>query len=156
MTIKKTEELTLSLICMAGAAYLFGYSYTMPHYTYFSIGPLLFPRIILGAIFVLSTCLAWHNVDFTGRSKPAAPAKPDPAKRQGSILRAGVIILLLVYLVVLPYAGYRAATMVFLFVNMAFLGPRTKKMLGLYAVIAVITTLSMQYLFGTVLKLFLP
>ena len=156
MSIKKVEEFALSLICMAASIYLFWYSYTMPHYTYFSIGPLLFPRIVLGAIFVLSTALALRNLVFAGGSGRPARAAKSAASRQGTVLRVGVIVLLLGYLLVLPHAGYLFSTIVFLFVNMVFLGPRTGKMLAFYAVLAVSVTLAMQYLFGTVLKLFLP
>ena len=143
----------------------------------YSFGPRVFPRIILGCMALLSACLFVQSLG-PGPSPhdaqaqiPARPsnrngnltaahsrntAETDRSCREALRLRAGMIILLLAYIIALPYVGYAAATMPFLFAGMVFLGRRGVQQVLLYAVLSVGMTLLLKFIFGTLLKFFLP
>lgn len=156
MTIKKRNDFILATVFLLGSVFFYGQTYEIREVMYFSLGPLVFPRIVLGIMFVLSASMLIQNVEFRRSAEPRAKTDKAPWNAKATWLRLGLIGLLLAYLVTLPYLGYTGTTIAFLFLGMSLLGVRTVKSLAVYAALAVIVTLSLQYLFGHVLKLFLP
>lgn len=157
MIIKKRNDFALAVVFLLGSAFLYQQTYLIRKVMVFSLGPLVFPRFLLGSIFVLALCMLFQSIDFhaaAGAAPAGAPRTPD--QRKATVLRLSLIGLLLAYLLALPYVGYVVSTILFLFLGMMLLGHRTPKQLALYAAIAVALTLSLQYVFGTLLKLFLP
>ena len=86
-------------------------------------------------------------------------AEPGSAATAANMIAAGLglaVALLLAYLLVLPWAGYLAATIPFLFCSMLFLGPRAPKNIVTYAVLSTGMSLLLKFIFGNLLKFFLP
>lgn len=157
MVIKKRNEFILAVLFMLWSGFFYQQTYAIRKVMAFSLGPLVFPRIILGVMFVLSLCLLFQNIGF-GATEPASTPKiaKSAAQRQATVFRLALVGLLFVYLLALPHAGYVPSTMAFLFLGMALLGLRTPRQLAMYAVISAAVTLALQFLFGSLLKLFLP
>ena len=156
MTIKKRNDFILAIVFLLGSVFFYAQTYEIREIMFFSLGPLVFPRIVLGVMFVLSACMLIQNVAFGGNAEPQAKAEKRPWDVKTTCLRLSLIGLMLAYLIALPYLGYTGTTIVFLFLGMLLLGKRTAKSMAAYVVLSVVVTLSLQYLFGNVLKLFLP
>lgn len=172
MHIRNRGDGALAAILFLGSVFLFYETWQIREIFSYSFGPRVFPRIILGLMALLSACLFAQSLgpgqppghgrgqacDHASQRAAAPSRKRDetgPASRE-ALLRAGLIILLSAYIVALPYVGYTAATMPFLFAGMVFLGRRVPKALLLYAVLSVGITLLLKFIFGTLLKFFLP
>ncbi|QGY41837.1 hypothetical protein GM415_17485 [Pseudodesulfovibrio cashew] len=120
----------------------------------YALGPVFFPKILIYSLGVLSLVLMYQSVDFTGKKNWCkAVAKFDA---NTMVLRWLLVGLTLLYLFLLPIISYVFATIPFLFLAMCLLGPRTPKKLITYGITSVAVTLALQYIFATLLKLFLP
>jgi hypothetical protein len=64
--------------------------------------------------------------------------------------------MLLAYLCALPRLGYVPSTTAFVFVTILMLGPKTKKDVAIALGVALCVAFLLEYIFGSVLKLFLP
>lgn len=150
----KTGDFVMALVLLAVTAALYHQSTTINTAMIYALGPVFFPRIIMAVTGLLSVVLIVQSVSF----KPAAAGKraKQAFDREGFIYRWGLTALLVAYLLALPLLGYAAATIPFLFAGMALLGPRKYKDLAIYAAVALGITFGLQFIFATLLKLFLP
>jgi hypothetical protein len=150
----KTGDLLMALAMLALSVALYIQSGEIDTTMIYALGPVFFPKILIGILAVLSLVLLYQSVDLTGRKGWCQPVKK--ATANAFVLRWSLVALVLVYLVVLPLAGYVYATIPFLFAGMCLLGPLKPKDLAIYAVTSVAVALGLQYIFATLLKLFLP
>lgn len=120
----------------------------------YAMGPVFFPKILVYTLGGLSLLLIFQSVDFTGRKNWCKSARA--VDLNTVLLRWLLTGLVLLYLLLLPILGYVFATMPFLFLAMCLLGPLKPKNLLVYGITAVAVTLGLQYIFATLLKLFLP
>jgi hypothetical protein len=150
----KTGDFVMALVLLAVTAALYHQSTTINTAMIYALGPVFFPRIIMAFTALLSVILMVQSVSF----KPAAAGKRAKTAfdREGFIYRWGLFALLVAYLLALSWFGYLAATIPFLFAGMVLLGPRTPKDLALYGAVALGVTFGLQFIFATLLKLFLP
>lgn len=172
MHIRNRGDGALAAVLFTGSVFLFYETWQIREIFSYSFGPRVFPRIILGLMALLSACLFVQSL---GPGQPPGYSRGQASEHVSTrastqnqkraqtgrfspevLLRAGMITLLLAYIIALPYVGYAAATMPFLFAGMIFLGRRGPKALLLYAVLSVGMTLSLKFIFGTLLKFFLP
>lgn len=165
MQIRNRGDAALAALLFFGSVFLFCQTWQIREIFSYSFGPRVFPRIILGLTALLSACLFAQSLGpgaspgpvlDRGAAHSRKQAETGPDVREAARLRAGLILLLLAYILALPYAGYAGATMPFLFAGMAFLGRRHVKAVALYAVLSVGMTLLLKFIFGTLLKFFLP
>jgi putative tricarboxylic transport membrane protein len=113
-----------------------------------------FPRLLIGVLAVLSIVLLCQSVKFKAAQAPGAARTP--VDGNAIVLRWALVGLTAVYLCLLPLLGYLYATIPFLFAGMSLLGPVRRRNLAIYAVTSVAITLALQFIFATLLKLFLP
>ncbi|WP_302736613.1 tripartite tricarboxylate transporter TctB family protein [uncultured Desulfovibrio sp.] len=156
MHIRKRSDCILAVLLFLGAVFFYYETYQIREVFSYSFGPRVFPRIILGLTALLAACLFVQSLGTVPVAHCAEEAKDPRASRQGLWLRGGVVALLLAYLLVLPWAGYLAATIPFLFCSMLFLGPRAPKNIVTYAVLSTGMSLLLKFIFGNLLKFFLP
>lgn len=147
------SDLAISVLVIGVLALLYRESNNMPKLAFTDLGPAFFPRIVFGATALL--CVILLAQSFRGRNtgRQAAPDKPVPGT---SWLKWGSFTLFVAYVALLPKMGYLWSTVTFLIVMMWLLGPRKISVVPTILSVAVITTLGVRYVFGTVLKLFLP
>ncbi|MES9994713.1 tripartite tricarboxylate transporter TctB family protein [Desulfovibrio aminophilus] len=150
----KTGDCIMALILLVFSAALYQQSTVIDTSMIYALGPVFFPRILIGILAVLSLVLLYQSV---GRADgKAACAKSAPTETGTFILRWGLVGLAVLYLLLLPVLSYVAATIPFLFAGMCLLGPCTRKHLVIYGVVSAGITLGLQYIFASLLKLFLP
>ncbi len=121
----------------------------------FALGPLFFPYLTMGLIVLFAVILALRSISWT-KADDGAEASRKPFDLQTLGYRLALIAITLVYLIVLPYAGYTACTVVFLIISMCCLGKRNLRQLGLYTLVAVLMTFALYWVFSGLLHLFLP
>lgn len=118
----------------------------------FALGPLFFPHILLSLITVFSCLLLAGSI----KGGAALAAERQPLDVKTVVSRVVILGLTALYLLALPLLGYIPCTVAFLLICMIFLGRRTPRDLALYAGVAAAITLGLQYIFGSLLHLFLP
>lgn len=150
----KTGDLIMAVALFAFSIALYVQTGEIDTTMVYAMGPVFFPKILVYTLGGLSLLLMFQSVDFTGRKHWCAKARKTDANTV--VLRWVLVGLTLIYLFILPIFGYVYATMPFLFAAMCLLGPVKPKNLATYAVVSVAVTLGLQYIFATLLKLFLP
>ena len=156
MHVRNMNDLIMGVALLLISAFLFYDTFLFREVHSFSFGPRVFPRIMLGITGFCSVIMILQSITLGGGSaagKSATKSEPDPSVL---IMRVGMIVLLVVYIATLPVVGYLPGTIAFLFLTMFLLGVRKPKWVAIYAVIAGISAFLLQYIFGTLLRFFLP
>ena len=119
------------------------------------LGPLFFPHLMVIVIAILSVALLFKSISFSPASeeKKAAPEKIFCTTKDQTVF----IALFFIYLIALPSAGYIPATLIYLIVNMIYLGQRgSTKWYIIYICSTIGMTAFIYYIFAKVMLLFLP
>jgi hypothetical protein len=153
--IRNKKDFIIGACFFLFAVFLFYETFFFRPVQSFSFGPRVFPRIILALTGVCALAIACRNLSFSPATGDAQTKRPDPGKKV-LFMQAGLVLLLILYVASLRLLGYLPATILFLVLTMLLLGTRTLKWLAVYVATAVIVALSMQYIFGTLLRFFLP
>lgn len=157
MTVKKTANLVTSLAILAGVGLIYRESQRIEVATVHAYGPNFFPGILMGALALLAVALAFQSIDFKGEKTSSGSGNaPVVVNKAALVLQSVFVAFLILYLIVMPYFGYAASTVLFLFASMALLGERVLKSLAFYALTACAVTGALYYVFGEILLLFLP
>lgn len=137
------------LACLAGSLLLLWVSRGLPQPALVPIGPGFYPRILFGVTAALSAALLLSDLLRRGRR----PARPPVNYRL--VLLAFLIFSSYVFL--LPWLGYRVATVLFVGTLQGTLEPpRTARAWGLVAASALGCMLVTYYLFEAYLSVLLP
>lgn len=132
----------------------------VPEPTYESLGGGFFPTILALLLMGLSTAVMIRGAK-TWRAQRAARGKQAGTERLGlwSPANQRVVVsalLTLAYVLALRELGFVISTIAFLFVIMTYLSRRTKKDLAYIGVITLVYTVTVHYIFQSLLKIFLP
>ena len=140
------------LVVLAASLFLFWTTIGLERHPMVPVGPDFYPRIVIGITAFLAFILVAVDVVAHRRGRALA-AKP--FGRLGEVLVAfGVFTL---YVVALPYAGFRAATFVFLVaMQYALERPANPRRWIAVVLVALVTTIVTYYLFEGYLKVLLP
>ena len=137
------------LICLAGSLLLWWTSRGLPQPALVPIGPAFYPRILFGVTAALSLLLVLGDL-----WRPATRA-PGPAA--GYRLVVLTFAIFSAYVFVLPWLGYRVATLLFVATLQSALDPpRSCRSVGLVAGMAVGATVLTYYVFEVYLNVLLP
>lgn len=147
----KTNDFVMALLLLAVSGVLYQQTTLVNTTVSYALGPVFFPRVLIGILAVLSAALLIQSV----RGGGAAAAKKD-AEPGTLVYRWGLVALIVAYLLLLPLLGYVPATILFLMGGMCLLGSRTPRSLVVYTVVSAAVTFGLQFIFGHLLKLFLP
>ena len=156
MSIRDKKDFYASLVLLLVCSLLLRSLSTINVSIEYALGPIFFPRIVLGVILVMAAILFLKSIKFEAMpstAKCAEPKKPLPIE---VFYQLGTVGLLALYLFFLPIFGYVPSTIVFLFITILMLGPKTKKGIAIYLVVAMTVAFLLHYIFASVLKLFLP
>lgn len=159
MYIKNRNDCFLGIAILIFSAFFYHETYNIKAVFSYSLGPTIFPRIILFLIGLLSIFLVFQSIEVKKNGECSNASIPKAVffdLSRSNLLRIATFSLLLLYLLLLPILGYVVATIPFLFICMTLLGPKNAKSIAMYALISVSTCLFLQFLFGKVLKFFLP
>lgn len=115
-------------------------------------GPLFFPYLMVIVIAILSVALLFKSISFSA-ARGESKSKILCATKDQTVF----ITLFFIYLITLPYVGYIPATLIYLVVNMIYLGKRgSKKWYAIYVCSTIGMTAFIYYIFAKVMLLFLP
>jgi putative tricarboxylic transport membrane protein len=153
MTVKKPADLATAVVLLIGVGFVYKESLKIDTSLNYALGPLFFPYLLMAAIALLSAALALQSVSFRGTG---GTARSGPGISGSLIMQAALIVSLVVYLVVLPVLGYIPATILFLSGSMILLSNRKPGTVAVAVGAAVVVTVSLWFLFGKILLLFLP
>lgn len=155
MRIANPKDLAFGVVLLLASAFLFNETFHFRKVAYFSIGPTAFPRVLLGSLLLLSSCLIFQSLDFRGKAKAERKDRAAPDKKS-LFMQVGFIGLIFVYVGLMNVLGYLASSVLFMVVGMLLLGNRNIKSLALYAGISAAVALLLQFVFQNLLHLFLP
>lgn len=156
MRLRNMNDLIMGLALLLISAFMFYDTFLFREVHSFSFGPRVFPRIILGITGFCSLVLILQSIAFGGQKAEAKQKSGRSLNWPVFIMRFGMIGLLILYIVALPLVGYLPGTIAFLFLTMLLLGIRKPKSIMIYAAISVVVAFTLQYIFGTLLRFFLP
>lgn len=146
------------LVVLVVSLVLLGLTFRIEANPLVPVSPAFYPRLVLGATAVLSfLMIVFDVVGRHRREAPAAKAAPKPAARVRYDLVAVLFAIFAVYVLSLPYLGYRISTAAFLAVmQFAMSRPRTPRAWIVLALVALIATAATYYMFEGYLQVLLP
>ena len=153
-----TRDGVAGLICLALSIGMLVLTRGLPQSSFVPIGPDFYPRIVLTFMAVLSAMLVASDLWRLRQAKPAAADIEAAAPEKRNYRLVGVTFAVFAgYVVLLPLAGYRVATFVFMVALQWTLAPpaNTRRWVVLL-VSALITTMLTYYVFDNLLSVLLP
>jgi hypothetical protein len=147
--INRDTAVAVFLLLFCGVFY--AASFQIEQTSYGTIGADVWPRLVLGVLFVLSTIYLFQSVRMG----------PDEAvKQKGFLVRYRNAILcyglFLVFLLTLDFLGMLLGGILFVFMALSVLGERTPRQLAIHAVVAVVSVGAMWSIFTFALRVILP
>ena len=154
MTIRNKNDFYLSVILICFSALLYRETANIDISIIYALGSQFFPRTILIFMGIMSVLLFIRSIDF--KRQHNGESSKSQAWVKENFLQVGVVGMLFAYLIALPRLGYVPSTIGFVFLTIFILGPKTKKDIAIYLAIALFVAFLLEYIFASVLKLFLP
>jgi hypothetical protein len=149
------------LVCLATSIWLLVLTIGLPPAVFVPIGPAFYPRVVLGLMAVLSAILVVNDVlagrRGAARARPAADRPAPAGVRANYALVLASFVVFGLYVLLLPYLGFRIATLVFVAALQAALEwPQTWRRWLLVLVVALATTIGCVLAFEDYLSVLLP
>lgn len=148
--INRDTAVAIFLLLFCGVFY--GASFQIEETSYATIGAAVWPRLILGVLFVLSAAYLFQSV----RRGPGAAANHEVGflgRYRNAIMCYG---LFLVFLLTLDFLGMLLGGAGFVFLALSALGERTPRQLAIHAAVAVLSVGAMWAIFTFALRVILP
>jgi len=153
MTRPNTDTICAIFLLIVCAVF-FGASFHIKDMGFESLGSDVWPRFILALLFVFSTMFLFQSLKKPPEEKTESKGfKAWIAKYQNAFK---IYILFISFLLTLDILGMLIGGTAFVFLTLTALGERTRRSLGIHAVIAVISITFMWSVFTFGLKVFLP
>lgn len=121
--------------------------------TYATIGADVWPQLILGLLFVLSTVYLFQSVRLPPESAGNRERRGFLARYRNAIWCYG---LFLVFLLTLDILGMLLGGILFVFAALTALGERTPRTIAIHAAVAVVSVGAMWAIFTLALRVILP
>jgi hypothetical protein len=152
------RDAVTGLVVLATSLFLFWATLGLQRNPLVPVGPEFYPRLVLGAIAFLALLLVVSDVVARRRARPttATAATTESTPRPNYALVAIAFAIFAVYVIALPYLGFRVATFAFLLaMPVAFERPRGARWIVVLVVAAAAMVLT--YLaFNDYLHVLLP
>jgi len=147
--LKLSRDGWSGLAILAASLVLFALTLGLKPSTLVPIGPAFYPRIVLGLTALLAFVLV--VLDLLKAKTPAAPRAVDYAAVVLHFALFGV------YVVLLPWIGYRIATFAYVAAANAFMAPpRGARQWARAVALGIVTSLATYYIFEHYLHVLLP
>lgn len=143
------------LVVLAASLFLFWITLGLKRHPLVPVGPEFYPQLVLGATALLALLLVICDVVRHRRARPIPSA---PAARANYALVVIAFAIFAVYVIALPYLGFRLATLVFLVaMPLALEPPRgARRRWVLVLVVALTATVVTHLVFENYLQVLLP
>lgn len=145
----------LGLICLGGSVLLFVQSLSLPHLPIVPVGPGFYPRIVLAFMALVSAALVVQ--DWLANRRLEADEEAGSGDARDYRLVAIAFAVVTAYIALLPYLGFRIATVIFVAVfQLALERPTTPGQWLRVVLVAVGTAAICYYVFEAYLSVLLP
>jgi putative tricarboxylic transport membrane protein len=143
------------LVILAASLFLFWITLGLKRHPLVPVGPEFYPQLVLGATALLALLLVISDVV---RQRHARPLPSAPAARANYTLVVIAFAIFAVYVIALPYLGFRLATFAFLIaLPLALEPPRSaRRRWVLVLVVALLATVVTHLVFENYLQVLLP
>ena len=148
--INRDTVVAVFLLLFCGVFY--AASFQIKQTSYGTIGAEVWPRMILGVLFVLSSAYLFQSV----RAAPGDAVKHEAGflgRYRNAFLCYG---LFLAFLLTLDFLGMLLGGTAFVFLALSVLGERTPRQLAIHAAVAVVSVGAMWSIFTFALRVILP
>jgi Mn2+/Fe2+ NRAMP family transporter len=143
------------LVVLATSLFLFWATFGLERHPLVPVGPEFYPRLVLGATAFLALLLVVSDV-VAHRRAQVAPAAPTARANYTLVVIAFAIFA--IYVIALPYLGFRVATFAFLVAMPLALQPArgVRRRWIVVFVIALVATIVIYLAFDSYLQVLLP
>lgn len=143
------------LVILAASLFLFWATLGLERHPLVPVGPEFYPQLVLGATALLALLLVISDVFKRRRAQVAAPV---PAIRANYALVVVAFAIFAIYVITLPYLGFRIATFAFLIaMPLALEPPRGARRRWIVVfVVALVATVVTHLMFENYLQVLLP
>jgi hypothetical protein len=156
--MRLTQNGIAGLICLALSIGMLVLTRGLPQSSFVPVGPDFYPRIVLIIMALLSALLVVFDLWPQPVKSAPAPAAAAPAPEKRNYRLVGVTYAVFTgYVILLPLAGYRVSTFVFVAALQAvFESPRGARRWALVLVSALVSALVTYIVFNDYLSVLLP
>ncbi|MBU8906470.1 tripartite tricarboxylate transporter TctB family protein [Desertibacillus haloalkaliphilus] len=160
---EKYGDIYSSIFMMLFALLMYISTFNMQSMAEVSVGPETVPQIVAIGIFIFSVILLLQGIKKVKSYSP--PVEPEGTKDEtendysGKKSLVSVLITLLLvicYVLVMPILGFIISSTLYLIVQFCFLAKRENWNIPLYALIAVVVSVSVYFFFRNLFYLMLP
>lgn len=154
-----TRDGIAGLVCLALAIGLWLLSRGLPTSSLVPIGPEFYPRIILAVTAVISLALIAMDIFVSAPAARRGVAKPaqEPGSKKNYGLVATTFVVFSIYISLLPYLGFRLATLIFVAILQWLLeAPADRADWIRLGVVSIATTATAYIVFEHYLSVLLP
>lgn len=148
--INRDTVIAVFLLLLCGVFY--AASFGIEQTSYGTIGADVWPRLILGVLFVLSSIYLFQSIRM-GAGDEVKREVGFVARYRNAMMCYG---LFLVFLLTLEFMGMLLGGIAFVFLALTVLGDRTPKQLAIHAVVSVVSVGAMWAIFTFALRVILP
>ena len=158
----KLVDMISSLVLIAVTIILFVATFSFRQMTVSNVGPDFLPRIVAITLFILSisllikATLEWRkerNIQ-TAEKIEGAPQKENNMKIYQLVIIS--LILMVFYLIVMPFLGFLIATTIYLSIQIYLMAPADKRSLVKIGLVSVLSSALIYFVFRNVFYLMLP
>lgn len=148
-------QLVSYAVILAVAAWLFWEAGDLPASRWEPLGAGTFPRLVLGALALLAATALVREFRLWRREGAAVRPALWPVLVRYRLVVA-VLGFFLAYVAAMPQLGFSLASLVFLFATQLVLGPKTPRAIAVMAVVALVFSFGLNWLFAEAFNVFLP
>ena len=143
------------LVILAASLFLFWITLGLERHPLVPVGPEFYPQLVLGTTALLALLLVVSDVV---RHRRQQPSPATPAVRANYTLVVVAFAIFTIYVLALPYLGFRVSTFAFLIaLQLALEPPRgTRRRWVLVLVVAAVATVIIHFVFENYLQVLLP
>ncbi|MBN2657605.1 MAG: tripartite tricarboxylate transporter TctB family protein [Spirochaetales bacterium] len=145
----KRVNILFGLIGIALGLYVFAVTATFPDDAIMKIGPGFFPRILAVALVLFCLVLIIQNLAGKGEKGESGFDIKDPGVHRSAL----VLLITVLYAVIIPFAGFVAASVIYLFILMYLM--KLRKWIQMIAVSTGVS-FAIYFIFSVLLKIALP
>jgi hypothetical protein len=145
------------LVVLVVSLVLLGLTFRIQSNPLVPVSPAFYPRLVLGSTAFLSFLMVVFDLAARRRAPAAATAAKAPAAKPRYDMVVVMFAIFTVYVLLLPYLGFRIATLLFLAaMQYAMARPRTPRAWIVLALVALVATAVTYYMFEVYLQVLLP
>ncbi|MDW0116126.1 tripartite tricarboxylate transporter TctB family protein [Sporosarcina thermotolerans] len=159
--VPKIRDVQSGIFLLVVSVIMFSATLSFKKLTSTAVGPAFMPQIIAGLIALMAIAIiiqGIRSVKAEREKESSADAVVEKDPKDEVTYRPVILsfILMAVYVVVLPFVGFLITTAVYMFTQMMILSDKPERRWLLFAVVSVVSSATIYYVFRNVFYVMLP